>query len=175
MIYSCAFTGHRPSRLPWRYNEDDPRCKTLKMVLNTQIHELAEAGTTSFLSGMAQGVDLWSAQIVLGLREENSSIKLHCILPCEGQERKWSVSAQELYRSILNRADNVVFVDREYRQESMLKRNRDLVDHSSTLLAVYNGQYRSGTAMTVRYAQSKGRKIIMIDPLLRNISHQGFK
>ena len=27
---SCCFTGHRPGKLPWRYNEKDPRCLSLK-------------------------------------------------------------------------------------------------------------------------------------------------
>ena len=46
----------------------------------------------------------------------------------------------------------------------MMKRNRYLVDHSSILLAVYNGTRRSGTGATVRYAQQLNREIIMIDP-----------
>ena len=52
----------------------------------------------------------------------------------------------------------------------MLERNRYMVDHSSVLLAVYNGVYRSGTGMTVRYAESKRRKIILIDPVTRGVS-----
>ena len=27
---SCCFTGHRPAKLPWGYNEQDPRCVKLK-------------------------------------------------------------------------------------------------------------------------------------------------
>jgi len=52
----------------------------------------------------------------------------------------------------------------------MLKRNRYLVDHSSILLAVYNGTYQSGTGMTVRYAQRLKREIIIIDPTACAIS-----
>ena len=29
----CAFTGHRPNKLPWRYDETDSRCVALKAVL----------------------------------------------------------------------------------------------------------------------------------------------
>ena len=46
----------------------------------------------------------------------------------------------------------------------MLARNRFLVEHASILLAVYNGEKRSGTAATMRYAHRMGREIIMIDP-----------
>ncbi len=64
---------------------------------------------------------------------------LHCILPCKGQESKWTASAQELYRSILVQANEVIYVRQAYSRDCMMKRNRYLVEHSSFLLAVYNG------------------------------------
>ena len=167
---ACAFTGHRPKSFPWGYDENAPSCVLLKEVLASQISALAEQGVTDFLSGMAQGVDLWCAQIVLDLRKKNPALKLHAILPCEGQERKWTASAQEHYRSILAQANEVIYVGQEYSRNCMLKRNRCLVDHSSILLAVYNGTYQSGTGMTVRYAQRLKREIIIIDPTACAIS-----
>ncbi len=167
---ACAFTGHRPKSFPWGYDENAPSCVLLKEVLASQISALAEQGVTDFLSGMAQGVDLWCAQIVLDLRKTNPALKLHAILPCEGQERKWTASAQEHYRSILAQANEVIYVGQEYSRNCMLKRNRYLVDHSSILLAVYNGTYQSGTGMTVRYAQRLKREIIIIDPTACDIS-----
>ena len=131
---------------------------------------MAEQGVTDFLSGMAQGVDLWSSQIVLDLQKKNPALKLHCVLPCKGQDSKWTASAQELYHSVLAQANEVVYVGQEYNRDCMLKRNRYLVDHSSILLAVYNGTWRSGTGATVRYAQKLKREIIIIDPVARTLS-----
>ena len=168
---ACAFTGHRPKTFPWKYNEVASSCVLLKETLEEQIKLLVDRGVMDFLSGMAQGVDLWCAQIVLDLRKENPALKLHAILPCVGQERKWTVSAQERYRSILMQANEVIYVGQEYSRDCMLERNRYLVDHSSILLAVYNGAYRSGTGMTVRYAQKLGREVIVIDPILQHITH----
>lgn len=168
----CAFTGHRPKSFPWGYDESAPGCVLLKEVLAAQISALADRGVTDWLSGMAQGVDLWCAQIVLDLKKKNPALKLHAILPCEGQESKWTAAAQALYRSILEQADEVVYVNRNYSANCMLERNRYMVDLASILLAVYNGAYRSGTGMTVRYAQKLGREIIIIDPILRHITHR---
>lgn len=163
---TCAFTGHRPYKFPWGYNEQDSRCINLKNTLTEQITKLAEAGYTDFLSGMAEGSDTWAALAVLSLKKENPALKLHCVIPCDGQADKWIASARELYFSILGQADNIVYVSREYSKDCMLKRNRYLVDHTSCLLAVYNGERRGGTAMTVRYAQKLGREIIILDPLI---------
>lgn len=161
---SCAFTGHRPKKFPWRYNETDTRCVALKQTLTREIVKLIEAGYTDFLSGMAEGTDTWAALAVLALKKEHPALKLHCVLPCEGQADGWSDSARELYYSILGQADEIVYVSREYHDGCMLERNRYLVNHAACLLAVYNGERRGGTAMTVRYAQQLGRKIVVLDP-----------
>lgn len=66
----CAFTGHRPSKFPWKYNEADSQCAALKAVLAEQIAALVSAGFTQFLSGMAEATDTWCALSVLELREK---------------------------------------------------------------------------------------------------------
>ncbi|WP_251315931.1 SLOG family protein [Flintibacter muris] len=90
---------------------------------------------------------------------------------CQQRERRWSASSQDLYHSILGRADSIVYVSRAYHRNCMLERNRFLVDHAAALLAVYNGERRGGTAATMRYARKMGREIIVIDPITRLISH----
>ncbi|MCI8440116.1 MAG: DUF1273 domain-containing protein, partial [Oscillospiraceae bacterium] len=105
------------------------------------------------------------ALAVLALKKENSALRLHCVLPCEGQADGWSASARELYHSILVQADEVIYVNREYSKGCMLDRNRYLVDHAACLLAIYNGEWRGGTAMTVRYAGKLGREVIILRPV----------
>ena len=162
---SCAFTGHRPHKFPWRYNEADERCVALKATLREQITALVEAGITDFYSGGADGVDCWAALIVLELRKKNPALRLHCILPHEGQADKWSDSAQERYHSILRQADTVKYVSHEYYDGCMLDRNHRLVEAAGSLLAVYNGERRGGTAATVRYARKLRRRIIILNPI----------
>lgn len=168
---SCAFTGHRPHKLPWKGNEDDPRCIALKKILTEQITALAEAGITDYFSGMADGTDHCCAQIVLTLREKNPALKLHCILPHVGQENKWGDSARERYHSILKQADSIEYVSRGYYEGCMIGRNHRLVESAGLLLAVYSGARRSGAGSTVNYARKLGREIIVIDPVTRQISY----
>ena len=163
-LKSCAFTGHRPKKFPWGYNETDARCIALKQALAGEIAKLVNGGYTDFFSGMAEGTDTWAALAVLTLKKENPALRLHCILPCEGQADGWSASARERYFSILEWADEVVYVSRGYHEGCMLERNRYLVDHTACLLAVYNGEWRGGTAMTVRYARKLGRELIVLNP-----------
>lgn len=136
----------------------------MKNALAEQITKLVEIRYTDFFSGMAEGTDTWAALAVLGLKKGHPALKLHCVLPCEGQADQWSASAREIYFSILEQADSVVYVSRGYSEDCMLRRNRYLVDHAACLLAVYNGAWRGGTAMTVRYARKLKREIIVIEP-----------
>ena len=167
---ACAFTGHRPKSFPWKYDEAAQGCILLKEILAEQIAALADAGVTDWFSGMAQGVDLWAAELVLTLRKKNPALNLHCILPCEGQERKWPVQTQRRYRSILEQADSVTYASREYYDGCLIDRNHRLVEAAGLLLAVFNGARRSGTGATVNYARKLGREIIIIDPISRKVS-----
>ena len=113
----CAITGHRPKSFPWGYDETTQDCVLLKQILAEQIGALADRGVTDFLSGMAMGVDLWAAQIVLDLQKSVPAVKLRCVLPCEGQESGWPAPAQEQYNSLLQQADEVIYVNRAYHKD----------------------------------------------------------
>ena len=119
---------------------------------------------------MALGADTCAAMAVLALREKNPAIRLHCILPCEGQERSWPAAAQIRYRYILSKADFIEYVSHAYHQRCMLDRDRRLVDCAAILLAVYNGERRGGTAATVRCAQKADREIIIIHPITLRVT-----
>ena len=142
-MHSCAFTGHRPHKFPWKENEAGPRCMALKTVLMEQIMALAEAGVTDFFTGGAAGVDCWAALMVLELRKKYPVLKLHCILPYEGQVDGWSRSAREQYQSILKQADSVDYISQDYYDGCMMDRNHQLAESAELLLAVYNGTRRS--------------------------------
>ena len=76
---TCAFTGHRPQKLPFGFNEADERCTALKKLLRTKIIEYIETEhVTHFISGMALGTDMYAAEIVLGLKAAYPGITLTC-------------------------------------------------------------------------------------------------
>lgn len=66
----CACTGHRLQNLPFRFNEMDERCISLKERLYVCVENIIKKGVTRFVSGMAIGVDLFFAEIVIELRDE---------------------------------------------------------------------------------------------------------
>ena len=161
---ACAFTGHRPMRYSFGYDEEHEKCIRLKSVLTNHIIALADAGVTTFYTGMALGVDQWAATIVLNLKEKLCNLRLIAVLSCETQANKWSVDQRERYFNTLAECDDVITLNGHHTPTCMFERNRYLVDHAEYLLAVYDNGVRGGTAHTVQYAVEKGRKIISIHP-----------
>lgn len=160
----CCFTGHRPQKLPFGFNEADERCKLLKDRLKEAIEMLIkEHNVTRFISGMALGVDIYSAEIVLSLKEKYPQIALECAIPCENQFIKWSLSMCDRYCDIVCKSDKQTLIQKNYTYDCMQKRNEYMIDNSNFVIAVWNGK-PSGTGNTVRYAESKGKNIIRINP-----------
>ena len=134
---TCAFTGHRPQSLPFGFDESDKRCTSLKSVMRDQIVALIEnEGVTHFITGMALGVDMYAAEIVLDLKSKYPHITLESAIPCETQAIKWSVASRERYYNIAAKCDKETMLQREYTSDCMDKRNRYMVDHADYILAV---------------------------------------
>ena len=87
---ACAITGHRPTRFKWKYNENNNGCKRLKRRLKEQFVLFYEQGVRRFYVGGALGVDLWSGELLLELKEqpEYSDIELVLVLPFDGHDQK---------------------------------------------------------------------------------------
>ena len=154
-LHRCCFTGHRPEKL----NTSE---KEVKGALRKQINQAVYDGFTVFITGMARGVDLWAAEIVLELRKRNKDIKLICAIPHDGFEVRWSPSWQQLYRYVLTEADLTRVISKGYHTGVYQVRNEWLVNHSARVIAVFNGQ-PSGTKNTIDYAYRQGVPVALIE------------
>jgi uncharacterized phage-like protein YoqJ len=126
---TCCVTGHR----------DIPADETahVKKVLRREIEKAVNDGFTVFLSGFADGVDQYFAEIVLELQSKNPGLKLIAALP---------------YRKRLDACAEVIVIQEEYKPNVYAKRNRYMVEHSDRVIAVYDGREKGGTVKTIRFA-----------------------
>lgn len=159
---TLCFTGRRPQKLPWGYNESDYRCLTLKKTLEEKIDSAIKRGVTHFISGMALGVDMWAAEIVIEKKKSKSGITLEAALPHKAQSAKWSREHKDRYNRILKECDKITCVSEEYSYSCMMKRNCYMVDKSDEVIAVLN-DLTGGTGKTVLYARSKGKTVQIIN------------
>ena len=154
-MYRVCFTGHRPEKLT-RTEKDIVRD------LEKEIRQAIADGLSVFITGMARGVDIWAAQIVLSLRNSGYDIKLMCACPYDGFESGWSKDWQKQYKEILATADYVKYVCEGYSRSCFQIRNEWMVNHAARVIAVFNGE-KSGTKNTIDYAAKAGVPVVRIE------------
>ena len=162
---TVCFSGYRPEKLPWGYDEEDRRCAALKARLYRAAETACAEGYRHFICGMARGVDTYCAEIVLSLRRQYPDITLEAAIPCLSQSHGWTAAQQERYRDLLALCNYRTVVQEKYDPGCMHRRNRYMVDHSSLLLAVHDGS-TGGTRYTIEYALRR-RKDVLILPVPR--------
>lgn len=87
--HRCCFTGHRPEKIG--VSE-----QTVVKALENEIRQAIDDGFNVFITGMAQGTDIWAAEIIIKLRKaEGLPLKLIAASPFDGFEQRWSIDWQK--------------------------------------------------------------------------------
>ena len=161
-MQACFFTGHRRLLSPALQKQAGAFLMTLRECLDREIETLCYLGVTVFYCGGARGFDLLAGAAVLRLRAVHPELRLIVLMPCRDQTRGWSGEERALYEEVLSRAE-VYCLQESYDSECMRRRNRMLVDLSAVGITCYEPESaRSGTGMTVRYAQSCGIPLVSL-------------
>jgi len=105
-------------------------CLLLKMKLLAEIEEMRKKGVAAFISGMAMGVDIWAAEMVLDLKQAypTEGIQLVAVIPFEEQASRLNEAWRERYFRILTQVDETVLLHNRYTKGCMHERNRYMVD-----------------------------------------------
>lgn len=155
----CCVTGHRPKGFPFPYDTDNAYYNTYFDVLGDTVEDLMYEGYTHFISGMADGVDLDFATIVVNISNSFDGIVLESALPYPLRMPIKATEIDEARHALINASQKITFVSSHYFRGCMQKRNRYMVDKSDLVLAVWNGEERGGTWDTISYARKKGKPI----------------
>lgn len=147
-IVGC--TGHRLQAFPG-FESD-----TKKRLYNLALKSLNDPDIECVISGMALGWDTAVSQAALDL-----GISLSCIIPFPAQPNGWSDTNREKYFKILEKADHKIVISSHFSKRAYFDRSEQIVDMLSVaadsyLLALWNGEVRSGTGHCVNCAKRKG-------------------
>ena len=153
--HRCCFTGHRPGKLKM------PE-KQLVKLLEAEIIRAIDSGHTTFITGMAKGVDLIAAEIVLRLQKHDPRLKLICALPHPGFGQHWGGGWTERFQRVLAEADLERTICPAFSYGSYQTRNEWMVRHSDMVIAVFNGEL-GGTKNTLDFAKRSGVPCVIID------------
>lgn len=96
------------------------------------------------------------------LKGKGKPIKLVCAIPFNGVEKNRTEEQKKSFREILDAADDSVYMSKKYAPWVFLARDKWMVEHSSYVIAVFNGT-KGGTEFTVDYAKKHGRVIVFTE------------
>jgi uncharacterized phage-like protein YoqJ len=154
-----CFSGHRPNKLPFGYQENNPFELSFKKKLKEVILSL-DPKPTKAISGGAQGVDIFGAEVCLEL-----GIPVFAYIPFQGYESRWPIEKQKAWCQLLAKCTEVKFIcDGGYAAWKMQKRNEVMSDDSELAIVLWNGSCDGGTANFVRYREKTEKKSIVIHP-----------
>lgn len=126
-----AFTGYRPQKMPFGFDETDERCADFKKRLRDTIENLIWQGYRHFISGGAMGMDMFAAEIVLDLKKQYPEITLEMVSPFDDQAAKWKPEYQKRRARLFQLADMTTAIAHEYSKSCLFERNRYLVNNAA--------------------------------------------
>ena len=156
---TCCVTGHRD--FPMRQTE------YVKVSLRREIEKAIADGYTHFMSGFAEGVDQYFAEIVMEKKQDDPALQLIAVIPY--RKRLENLKKRERTKILLEGCAEVKVIQEEYLPSVYSHRNRYMVENSDRVIAVYDGREKGGTVSTIRFTHKMKKELreIPVGPQIR--------
>ncbi|GIE97341.1 hypothetical protein [Paractinoplanes rishiriensis] len=122
----------------------------------------ADRGTTTGVSGMAIGADLWWADAVV-----DAGLRLEAHVPFPQQPDGWTPADRAEWERLLGHAAHVVTYGTGFHVRHLLARNWGMVQRSDQVVAVWVRGRPGGTRSAIEYAVRRGLRPLWVDPVAR--------
>ena len=164
--YRCAIIGQHPMRFPWGFDEEDAKCRQMKLELAQCIMELRQCGVTEFQVACDPGVGLYAGEIVNITKQNDEAMRLVCVTPFEEQATKWTSQLRERYFDMLIKCTHMTAVSLHKQPDAQLEAYRAIIRQSDMVLAVYDPASARGddADKAIAYARELGKPILTIHP-----------
>ena len=148
----CCFVGHR------QFLKD--HVPQIEKLLEAELLNLIAQGVINFLIGGSFGFDMLAAEVVMNLKNNFDNIKLIVILPCKNRIEYLRPLERQKYNNILKKADEIIYLSKNYYVGCMLERNKHMIDNSEFCISYFKKNCGGILLHTLNYAGKKGTKVI---------------
>ncbi|MFI3249520.1 MAG: SLOG family protein [Eubacteriales bacterium] len=159
----CCITGYNSNKLPYGEDRTNPDCTAMLDRLKQAIIEQLDKGVYQFYIGMDCGVELWSAEILLSLKDNYPPLEIYPILSSEELANEWSDDSHSLfYDTVMPNCEDEFRISNHHTDDCVSRRNKWLAEKCNLFLAVYDGQENTSVGEILGLAMKK--EIILIEP-----------
>lgn len=174
----CAVMGQHPLRFPWGFDEEDDRCRRLKIELAQQIMVLCQEGVSQFLVACDCGVGLYAAEIINGLRTTDHDLMLLCYTPHEEQATKWAPYLRERYFDVLEKCTYISAVCEVGTPDAQLQAYKKIIDLADVVLGVYDVDISAAASAEDRalaYVKGQHKPLLLLHPTELTVVQMDFR
>lgn len=168
--YRCAIFGQHPMCFPWGFDEEDDRCRAMKLELLQRIMVLRQQGVTQFLVACDCGIGLYAAEQINILREHDPDLMLFCVTPYEEQATKWAPYLRERYFEMLTKCTYMTCIAPHAQPDSQLLAYRSILDEADMALTVFDtsaAHRQNSEDRAFIYASEKQKPIWNLEPFVQ--------
>lgn len=161
-------TGYRPHELGI-FNDRHPGIPIIKKAIENELRILLDEGLEWVVISGQQGVETWTAEVILELKNEYPNIKYSIITPFLEQEKNWNEHKQQKYFSIVGKADFVTSVTkRPYEAPwQFVEKDKFIIQNTDGMLLIYDEDNEASPKyvknLAQKYADQHNYKIIEIN------------
>lgn len=154
MIKSLYVSGYRPHELGI-FNEKHPGIAIIKKAIENELRALIDDGLEWVVISGQQGVETWTAEVVIQLKKEFPQLKYSIITPFLDIEKNWNEQKQEKFFYIQSQADFVTSVTKKPYEApwQFIEKDKFIIQNTDALLLVYDEDHEGSPKYVKRLAE----------------------
>ncbi|WP_410798159.1 DUF1273 domain-containing protein [Lysinibacillus telephonicus] len=161
-------SGYRPHELGI-FNDKHPGIPIIKKAIENELRVLLDNGLEWVVISGQPGVETWTAEVIIELKNEYPNLKYSVITPFLEQEKNWNEQKQQKFHFIIGKADFVTSVTkRPYEAPwQFIEKDKFIISNTDGLLLVYDEENEASPkyvkSLAQKYADLHNYKIIEIN------------
>lgn len=142
MIQSLYVSGYRPHELGI-FNEKHPGIQIIKKAIENELRSMIEDGLEWVVVSGQLGIEIWTAEVVIELKNEFPQLKYSVITPFLDIEKNWNEQRQQQYAYIISQADFVTSITKKPYEApwQFVEKDKFIIQNTDALLLVYDEEH----------------------------------
>lgn len=155
MIKSIYVTGYRPYELGI-FNDKHPGIIIIKKAVEDQLKSLLDEGLEWVVISGQQGVELWTAEVVIELKKDYPNLKYAMITPFLNYENNWNEVNQQKFHYVKSNADFYTSVTkRNYEAPwQFIEKDKFIVQNTDAILLIYDEDNEGSPKYVKKYVET---------------------